>query len=383
MSHELRSPLNAILGFAQLMDTESPALAPQHKDSTSQILKAGWYLLELINEVLDLAQIESGRMSMSLKSMSLDELLRDCQAMIEPQARKSGIRVWFAHPEAPMFVMGDRTRAKQVIVNLLSNAIKYNRAGGSVDVACSKRPGDRVRVSFRDTGEGLGADKLAQLFQPFNRLGQETGLEEGTGIGLVVSKQLIEYMGGAIGVQSTVGVGSVFWIELNAAPAVELDLDKSALTPAAADDGAQQRTVLCIEDNPANLLLVSKLLARRSDIRLLTAIDATQGIAIANVAQPDVILMDINLPGISGITALGVLAGKPSTAHIPVVAISANAMPRDIEKGLALGFFRYVTKPIDVSQFMETLDLALERARAVADSKVQGPQTSGHPIRPA
>jgi len=293
--------------------------------------------------------------------------------MIEPQAHKAGIQVRFTQRETPLFVMGDRTRVKQVFVNLLSNAIKYTRAGGSVDVTYSACPGYRVRVSFRDTGDGLGPDKLAQLFQPFNRLGQETGLEEGTGIGLVVSKQLIEFMGGAIGVQSTVGVGSVFWIELATAPAFELQLDKIDHTPAAADDGAQQRTVLCIEDNAANLLLVSKLLARRSDIRLLTAMDATQGIAIANMALPDVILMDINLPGISGIKAFGVLAGNPLTARIPVVAISANAIPRDIEKGLAAGFFRYLTKPINVSQFMETLDLALERARTWTPSEVQRP----------
>jgi len=368
MSHELRSPLNAILGFAQLLDTASPALPPKHKDSPKQILKAGWYLLELINEVLDLAKIESGSVSMSLESSSLNELLRDCQAMIEPQARKSGIRVRFSHPEVPLFVLADRTRVKQVFVNLLSNAIKYNRAGGTVDVTCSAGAGDCVRVSFRDTGEGLGPDKLAQLFQSFNRLGQEAGFEEGTGIGLVVSKQLIEIMGGTIGVQSTVGVGSVFWIELAAAHLVELPLDEIDLTPAtAAKDRAQQRTVLCIEDNAANLLFISQLLARRPDIRLLTAMDATQGIAIADVALPDVILMDINLPGISGITALGVLAGNPLTAHIPVVGISANAMPRDIEKALAAGFFRYLTKPLNISQFMETLDLALEHPRAGPD----------------
>jgi len=318
------------------------------------------------DEILSLAQIESGRMSMVLDSLSLDELLRDCQAMIEPQARKSGIRVQFVHPKAPVFVMGDRTRVKQVIVNLLSNAIKYNRAGGSVDVTLSVGKAEHVRVSFRDTGLGLGPDKLAQLFQPFNRLGQENGLEEGTGIGLVVSKQLVEFMGGAIGVQSTVGVGSVFWIDFAAAPAVELKRDKSGFTPAVTENGAQQRTVLCIEDNPANLLLVSLLLARRPDIRLLTATDATQGLALANVALPHAILMDINLPGMSVISALGILAGNPLTAHMPVVAMSANAMPRDIAKALKAGFFDYVTKPIKVEHFMTVLDAALNYAQTLA-----------------
>jgi len=367
MSHELRSPLNAILGFAQLMDSESPPLTAGQKESTLQILQAGWYLLELINEILDLAQIESGKLPLSLEALSLDEVLADCQAMIEPQARKSGIRLVFSQPEVPLFVSADRTRLKQVFVNLLSNAIKYNRVGGSVEVSCRPRPGDRVRVSFQDTGEGLNADKLAHLFQPFNRLGQEAGVEEGTGIGLVVSKQLVELMGGSIGVESTVGVGSVFWIELIASDVVETGSDDDSHAVATLSDtgsGGPLRTVLYVEDNPANLMLVTKLLARRSDIRLLTAKDGRSGVEMAQATRPDVILMDINLPGISGFTALRILAGDPSTAHIPVIAVSANAMHRDIEKGLEAGFFQYLTKPIKVTEFMSTLDLALDCARA-------------------
>jgi len=370
MSHELRSPLNAILGFAQLMDSESPPLTTGQKESILQILQAGWYLLELINEILDLAQIESGKLPLSMEPVSLDEVLADCQAMIEPQARKSGIRVVFAKPDVALFASADRTRVKQVFVNLLSNAIKYNRVGGSVDVSCRSRPGDRVRVSFQDTGEGLTPDKLAHLFQPFNRLGQEAGLEEGTGIGLVVSKQLVGLMGGSIGVESTVGVGSVFWIELNATGVVELGQVESSPSAASLPDagnGAQRRTVLYVEDNPANLMLVTKLLARRPDISLLSAKDGRSGVEIAQATRPDVILMDINLPGINGVTALRILAGDLSTAHIPVIAVSANAMPRDIEKGLEAGFFQYLTKPIKVTEFMDTLDLALEAARTRSD----------------
>ncbi|MEO8801955.1 MAG: ATP-binding protein [Rudaea sp.] len=366
MSHELRSPLNAILGFAQLMDSGSPLPTPVQKDSIDQILQAGWYLLELINEILDLSLIESGKLSMSLEPVSLNEVLGDCQAMVEPQARKSGIRVGFSQPEISLFVRADRTRVKQVFVNLLSNAIKYNRVGGSVEVSCRHCAGDRVRVSFQDTGEGLTPDKLAQLFQPFNRLGQEAGLEEGTGIGLVVSKQLVELMGGSIGAESAVGVGSVFWIELNTSGAIEVpsDADPHDLASSAdAASGAQLRTVLCVEDNPANLLLVARLLARRPDIRLLSVKDGRQGVEMAHAAMPEVILMDINLPGISGLVALKLLAADPATAHIPVIALSANAMPRDIEKGLEAGFFRYLTKPIKVNEFMDTLDLALEAAR--------------------
>ena len=367
MSHELRSPLNAILGFAQLMDSDVPGPTHKQKASIDQILQAGWYLLELINEILDLALIESGRLSLPLEPMSLEEVLRDCEAMIEPQARKSGIQASFSHPESPLFVRAERTRVKQIIVNLLSNAIKYNRVGGKVEVSCRLRPGGRVRVSFQDTGEGLSPDKLAQLFQPFNRLGQEAGVEEGTGIGLVVSKQLVELMGGMIGVESTVGVGSVFWIELNVTDAIELNPVAIAPTAAAATDGARSaplRTVLYVEDNPANLMLVTQLLARRPEICMLSARDGRSGIELAQATQPDVILMDINLPGINGVAALQILAADPITAHIPVIAISANAMARDIEKGLNAGFFRYLTKPIKVNEFMETLDLALEAARA-------------------
>ena len=370
MSHELRSPLNAILGFAQLMDSESPPLTAGQKESTLQILQAGWYLLKLINEILDLAQIESGKLPMSLEPVSLDEVLADCQSMNEPQARKSGIRVVFAKPDVPLFASADRTRLKQVVVNLLSNAIKYNRVGGSVNVSCRPRPGGRVRVSVQDTGDGLAPDRMAHLFEPFNRLGQESGVEEGTGIGLVVSKQLVELMGGSIGVESMVSVGSVFWIELNASSPIEIDCDTGSPVAASLSDtgtGALVRTVLYVEDNPANLMLVTKLLARRPDISLLSAKDGRTGVEMAQATRPDVILMDINLPGISGVTALRILAGDPSTAHIPVIALSANAMHRDIERGLEAGFFRYLTKPIKVTEFMDTLDLALESARTLSD----------------
>jgi CheY-like chemotaxis protein/two-component sensor histidine kinase len=375
MSHELRSPLNAILGFAQLMDSESPPLTPGQKESTVQILQAGWYLLELINEILDLAKIESGKLPLSLERLSLDEVLADCRAMIEPQARKSGIRVVFAKPDVPLFASADRTRVKQVFVNLLSNAIKYNRIGGSVEVNCRACPGDRVRVSFHDTGEGLTPEKLAQLFQSFNRLGQEDGVEEGTGIGLVVSKQLVELMGGSIGVESTLSVGSVFWIELNASGPGEAGSGaKSSAVAAPSDAGiaAQLRTVLCVEDNPANLMLVTKLLARRADISLTSAKDGRCGVDMARATCPDVILMDINLPGISGIAALRILACDPATARIPVIALSANAMPSDIKDGLEAGFFRYLTKPIKVTEFMEALDLALEVAGTRSDRAGRG-----------
>jgi PAS domain S-box-containing protein len=365
MSHELRSPLNAILGFAQLMESGTPPPTLAQRQSIDQILQAGWYLLELINEILDLALIESGKLSLSPEPTSLADVLSDCRGMIAPLAVKSGIGLTFPRFADAPFVKADRTRVKQVLINLLTNAIKYNRAGGSVEVICTMSATQRTRIAVHDTGNGLSPEKLTQLFQPFNRLGQESGSEEGTGIGLVVSKRLTELMGGEIGVESTVGKGSVFWIELHATQAPQL----AAVATEHGEDARARApsdapyTLLCVEDNPANLMLVEKLMERRPDIRLVVATDGIRGIEKARAARPDVILMDINLPGISGLIALGILAEDPETASIPVIALSANAMPVDIERGLAAGFFRYLTKPIKVNEFMDTLDSALELAR--------------------
>jgi PAS domain S-box-containing protein len=367
MSHELRTPLSAILGFAQLMESGSPPPTASQKRSIDQILQGGWYLLELINEILDLALIESGKLSLSLEPISLAEVLHECQDMIEPQAQKRGIRVAFPKFDSSYVVQADRTRVKQVFINLLSNAIKYNKVGGSVIVDHVTTVPGRIRICVKDSGEGLSADRLTQLFQPFNRLGQEASGEEGTGIGLVTTKRLIELMGGSIGVESTVGTGSVFWIELNLSAEARSadDTDTSSIADHAPirTDG-RLRTLLYVEDNPANLMLIEDLIARLPDIRLLSARDGNRGIEIARASRPDVILMDINLPGISGIKALRILADDPATAHIPVIALSANAIPRDIEKGLEAGFFRYLTKPIRVNEFMQTLGTALEHARS-------------------
>jgi PAS domain S-box-containing protein len=362
MSHELRSPLNAILGFAQLMESDTPPPTPAQSANIGQIIQGGWYLLELINEILDLAVIESGRLSLSLEPVSLIEVMLECQAMIEPQVQKRGIQMRFPALDNPWFVRADRTRIKQVLINLLSNAIKYNQAGGTVVVVCCASTEERIRISVNDTGVGLAADKLAQLFQPFNRLGQEASGEEGTGIGLVVTKRLVELMGGIMGVESTVGVGSEFWIELTAVVTSQLGesgAESLPVAPAPAHADAPIRTLLYVEDNQANLKLVEQLIARRPDMRLLSAEDGHTGIEMARAFQPEMILMDINLPGISGIEALKTLRADPTTAHIPVVAISANAIPRDILKGLEAGFYRYLTKPIKVGEFLDTLDEAL------------------------
>jgi PAS domain S-box-containing protein len=364
MSHELRSPLNAILGFAQLIEIDAASLTPSQKASTGQILHAGWYLLELINGILDLAQIESGKLSLSREQVSLSEVMVECEAMIEPQRQTRGISMTFPRFDVPCFVDVDRTRLKQVIINLLSNALKYNRPGGTVDIGYTRTP-ERVRINVRDSGEGLPPEKVAQLFESFNRLGRETSAEEGTGIGLVVSKRLVELMGGDIGVESTVGVGSVFWIELIATATPSVDLESAGPATAAQASlltGARLRTLLYVEDNPANLTLVEQLIARCSDIRLMSARNGIAGIEMARASRPDAILMDINLPGLSGLEALKILRADQLTAHIPIVALSANAMPRDIKKGLESGFFRYLTKPIKVNELMDTLSVALEFA---------------------
>jgi PAS domain S-box-containing protein len=367
MSHELRSPLNAILGFAQLLESTSPPPTASQTESIAQILQAGWHLLKLINEVLDLAMVESGMMSLSPEPVSLAEVLSECQAMMEPQAQQRGIRMTFPQMDIPYFVHADRTRVKQVLINLLSNAIKYNREKGTVEVKCALAGSERIRIGVADTGAGLPPEKLAQLFQSFNRLGQENSAEEGTGIGLVVSRRLVELMKGVIGAESTVGVGSVFWVELllTAAPTLSAAAAESPIVvPAPVPTAGRLRTLLYVEDNPANMKLVEQLVARRADIRLLTAVNGTLGIEVARASRPEVILMDINLPGMSGIEALKILREDSATASTPIVALSANAMPRDIEKGLEAGFFRYLTKPIKVKEFMETLNAALDLAES-------------------
>ncbi|MFA6904388.1 MAG: ATP-binding protein, partial [Gallionellaceae bacterium] len=372
MSHELRTPLNAILGFAQLLEASSPPPSETQNLRLQQILKAGWYLLELINEVLDLAVIESGKLSLSLEPVTLLDVMRECQALIETLAESHDIRVTFIPFDPALCVHADRTRMKQILINLISNAIKYNRKHGTVEITCMQRTPDTIRISITDSGEGLPAEKLAHLFQPFNRLGQEHGSEEGTGIGLVVTRKLVELMGGTIGVSSTVGVGSEFWIKLVGSIKPELDSNHNIPAHLALQGRmntlakSAMHTLLYVEDNPANLMLVEQIISEHPQINLLSAHDGMLGIELARAHLPDVILMDINLPGISGTETLQRLRKDPATVHIPVIAISANAMPADIEKGLKAGFFRYLTKPIKVNEFMTALDEALK----FADSKL-------------
>ena len=287
--------------------------------------------------------------------------------MMEPQAQQRGIGMTFPDfdDNSSVFVRADRTRLKQIIINLLSNAIKYNKERGSVIVSCSLRGPDRIRISVADTGAGLPQEKIAQLFQPFNRLGQEAGGVAGTGIGLVVTKRLAELMEGVLGVESTVGEGSVFWCDLFSAAIPQLVTETDGGEPATnppTRQGGPLRTLLYVEDNPANMRLIEQLIARFPNLRLMTAGNGTHGIRLARASRPDVILMDINLPDFNGFEVLKRLRADLTTERIPVIAISANAMPRDIEKGLQAGFFRYLTKPIIVNELMDTLNMALEFA---------------------
>ena len=363
MSHELRTPLNAVLGFAQLLEANSQAL-PEAKriEFTQQILKAGRHLLNLINEILDLARIESANMMLSLEPVGLAEILRECETMMEPSANQRGIRMSFPQ-QVSVSVIADRTRLKQVLLNLLSNAVKYNRDGGAVVVECGHAEPNWAWISVTDTGRGLQPEQVAALFQPFNRLGQEASNVEGTGIGLVVTKRLVEMMGGQVEASSKPGSGSSFQVRLRAAEAPALPFTPTDTADPAAPVAAV-RTVaapllLHVEDNPANLQLVSEIVALRGDIEQMSAPDAQLGIELARAHLPQIILMDINLPGLNGGDAFHALKSDPRTAHIPVIAVTANAMAGDVARGLAGGFFRYITKPIAVDKLNEAIDSAL------------------------
>jgi CheY-like chemotaxis protein/nitrogen-specific signal transduction histidine kinase len=366
MSHELRTPLNAILGFAQLLESASPPPTETQTARLQQITKAGWYLLELINEVLDLAVIESGNLSLTQEPVSLTEIMNDCLTMIEPQAQQRGIRVDLLPFDSTCIAYADPIRLKQVLLNLLANAIKYNLEQGTIIIKCGISLPDHIRISIKDSGAGLPPEKLAQLFQPFNRLGQEAGREEGTGIGLVVAKRLIELMGGSIGVTSRIGMGSEFWIELirNVAPLpVPVITSPAKHVPQSAHRALENtavRTLLYVDDNPDNLMLVEQLIAAQPHLRMLSASDSNLGIALARTRLPDVILMDINLPGISGIEAMNILHADPATAHIPVIALSANVMLRNIWMASDAGFFRYLSKPIKLDELISALNDAIQ-----------------------
>ena len=361
MSHELRTPLNAILGFAQLLELDR-ALTLRSRGYVTEVLRAGRHLLRLINEVLDLAHVESGRLALSPEPLVLADLVREALTLTEPLARQREVALRADVP-GDLVVRADRLRLKQVLLNLVSNAVKYNRQRGTATIAARPLDEFRLRIEVHDTGAGIAPERLPQLFQPFSRLGAEFGPIEGTGIGLSLSKRLVELMAGRIGVDSEAGRGSTFWVELPRDRLAEPPTPRPVADAAApAPVPAQEVSVLYVEDNPANLALVEQILARHAGVRVIGAPSARLGLELARAHRPALVLLDIHLPEMDGYEALARLRADPATASIPVVALTAQAMPADARRAIEAGFDEYLTKPIDVSVFDAVVGRLLARA---------------------
>lgn len=362
MSHELRTPMNAIIGFAQMLEYD-PQITLDQLDNVQEILKASHHLLDLINEVLDLAKIESGRIDLSMEGVDLASLIEDCRHLIQPLADTLDVRLALEPPTSTS-VFADRVRLKQVLINLLSNGVKYNRQGGSVSLGITPGKTGYLRLSVHDTGQGIPPERLGDLFQPFNRLGAEFSNIEGSGIGLTITHRLVEMMGGEMGVESTFGVGSTFWLELAiASPETNVNQPSSeGLMTDPTQALTTNRTVLAIDDNPANLKLIAQVMGMRQYIHLVSAHTPELGIELALSHRPNLILLDINMPGMDGYQVLEIFKASPTLQSIPVIAITANAMPRDLERGMAAGFTDYITKPIDIERFLQVIDRQLSRS---------------------
>lgn len=356
MSHELRTPMNAILGFGQLLKFDD-TISELQQDNVQEILTAGHHLLSLINEVLDLAKVESGQIELSLEAINVHQVVEECFNLIEPLAMKRDIRISHSGLKG-VAVRADYTRFKQVLINLLSNAIKYNHESGSVRVDVQNIDKDRLKIIIQDTGIGIPEENLVDLFLPFNRLTAEKSNIEGTGIGLTITRRIVELMGGKIDVQSEVGVGSSFWIELPIETLAETDQTETTNNKKASSQtrSTVKHVVLYIEDNPANLKLVAQILGRRKNIHLLTAHTPEIGIELAKNRLPELILLDINMPNMDGYDVMDIFKADNKLKDIPVVAVTANAMTREIGRGKAAGFDDYVTKPIDVGHFLKIIE---------------------------
>lgn len=363
MSHELRTPLNAIIGFSQLLDMDKLTPADTKKEAVGHIMSSGRLLLNLINEILDLARIESGKTDFKIETVALLPLVDETVSLSRPAAMPRNVVIQYSCPNN-LHLRADISRLRQILLNLLSNAIKYNRQGGSVMLSCSV-VNDFVRVTIADTGTGIAHERRPEIFQAFHRLGTEKSNIEGTGIGLVICKRLLEGMGGRIDFDSTPGIGSRFWFDLPVADAdSEIAVEPSFSAPK--DTAEQQRSnrqyVLYIEDNPVNLEVMKHVFKMHQDIELLTAESAETGLAMIHETQPDLVLMDINLPGVSGLDALLMLKSNPDTASIPVIAVSATAMPDDVETGLKAGFLAYLTKPFNVPELNTMVRETLQKS---------------------
>ena len=359
MSHELRTPLNVILGFSQLLGlSEDEPLTARQARQIGQIGRSGKQLLALIEDVLDFSKIEAGNIRLSPERVQLQPVLDQVRVALKMLADDAGIAFSIAFPDILPDVRADRVRLIQILTNLGSNAIKYNRSGGSVIIAVTTEAdtanSGRVRIAVTDDGPGIAPDRQAELFQPFNRLGAEAGPIQGSGIGLSIVKKLVDLMGGTIAVESAPGRGSTFIVALPAMPGAALQSERAA-EPKLQHGVRDNFSMLYVEDNPSNIRLMEELVDTLRHIRLLTAADAKAGLEMARAAQPDVIVLDINLPGMNGFEMLRILKDHPTTARIPVMALSAAALPRQIEDGLAAGFTHYLTKPLDVAIFLKAV----------------------------
>ena len=369
MSHELRTPMNAIMGFGQLLKLDTdPPLSELQKANTGEILEASNHLMELINQVLDLAKIEVGHIDLTLERVELGKIIADASQLVAVLAESRGIEISLMRDgreisydellQQNYAVRADRTRLKQAILNLLSNAVKYNTENGKVIINVAPADNNLIRISVTDTGKGLSQKQQKELFTAFNRLGAEHSGVEGTGIGLVITKSIVELMGGRIGLESEQEKGSTFWIELpsDAQNSKQESTQDRKNTEQVVKDLEHERDVLYIEDNSANLRLVSQLLGRLPNIRMWSASEPLLGLELAREHKPDLILLDINLPGMNGYDVLKKLHQSEDTRNISVIAISANAMPKDIDKGMKAGFNDYITKPIDVNVLLQAVD---------------------------
>ena len=361
MSHELRTPLNAVLGFAQLLgSTPDEPLSPEQRQYTDEIMMAGDHLLVLINEVLDIARIEAGTLHLNMVSVTIAPMIGEVVSLLEPLARKHDVTI--DRPEnCECWIMADPSRIKEVLINLISNAIKYNRKGGKVTVSCDAGTREKVRIRVQDTGPGIPKAKQKRLYEPFDRLGMEGSATEGTGIGLTITRRMVETMGGQIKLERSSKKGTCFTLVFPAGEkTVSILPDSNADSHPNPVDMAdrQQRTILYIEDNEANLLLVEEVFRKRDDLHLVTAITGHQGLDAARDQVPDIILLDMTLPDQSGFQVFEQLRADRKTRNIPVIGVSANSFPADIEKALTTGFSDYITKPFSISTLLGTIDTA-------------------------